>query len=37
MRVARGELCYSLYKTYLSVCYGEINVAEEKNSPNLRH
>ena len=37
MTVARGELCCSLYKTYFSVCSGELNVVEEKNSPNLWH
>lgn len=37
MTVARGELCCSLYKTYLSVCSGELNAVEEKNSPNLWH
>ena len=37
MTVARGELCCSLYKTYLSICSGELNAVEEKNSPNLWH
>ncbi|CAH9088439.1 unnamed protein product [Cuscuta epithymum] len=37
MTVARGELCCSLYKTYLTVCSGELNAVEEKNSPNLWH
>lgn len=37
MTVARGQLCCSLYKTYLEVCSGELNAVEENNSPNLWH
>lgn len=37
MTIARGELCCSLYKTYLTVCFGELNAVEEKDSPNLWH
>ena len=37
MTIARGELCCSLYKTYLTVCFGEPNAVEEKDSPNLWH
>lgn len=35
--VARGQLCCTLYKTHLDVCNGEVNVAEDKASPNLWH
>lgn len=35
--IARGNLCCTLYKTCLSVCSGELNAVEEKNSHNMWH
>jgi len=35
--VARGELCYTLYKTHVKVCCGKVNAIEDDASPNLWH
>ena len=34
---AQGKLCYSLYKTHMKVCEGQLNTVEDDVSPNLWH
>ena len=37
LAVARGRLCFSLYKTQAKVCGGQLNTVDDDTSPYLWH